>query len=90
MRRIILLIAAALMAVMMMVMSAPAIATPLGVSTDPADSVPDISIQSGQEGDPVWGYFSLSDGCVDFFGAIDVPGHSSDTSNEFQGPACLF
>ena len=91
MRRIILLIAAAaLMAAMMTVMSAPAFAAPLGVSTDPADYVPDISIQSGQEGDPVWGYFRLSDGCVDFFGAIDVPGHTSDTSDEFQGPVCLF
>lgn len=33
---------------------------------------------------------TVSDGCVDFFGAIDVPGHASDTSNEFQGPVCLF
>ena len=91
MRRIILLIAAAaLMAAMMTVMSAPAFAAPPGFSTDPADYVPDISIQSGQEGDPVWGYFSLSDGCVDFFGAVDVPGHTSDTSDEFQGPVCLF
>jgi hypothetical protein len=24
------------------------------------------------------------------FGALDVPGHTSDTSNEFQGPVCLF
>ena len=52
---------------------------------------PDISVRSGQPGDPVWGYFTLSsDGCVDFFGAIDVPGHTSDTSDEFQGPVCLF
>jgi len=90
MRRIILMItAAALMATMMTVMSAPAFAAPLGVSTDPIDYVPEFSVRSGQEGDPVWGYFSLSDGCVDFFGAIDVPGHSSDTSDEFQGPVCL-
>jgi hypothetical protein len=90
MRRIILLITAALMAATMTVLSAPAFAAPLGVSTDHVDYVADISIQLGQEGDQVWGYFSLSDGCVDFFGAIDVPAHSSDTSNEFQGPACLF
>jgi len=91
MRRIILLItAAALMAAMLTVLSVPALAAPPEVSTDPVGYVPDISIQSGQEGDPVWGYFSLSDGCVDFFGAVDVPGHTSDTSNEFQGPVCLF
>lgn len=90
MRRIFLVLtAAALMVVMITVMSAPAFAAPLGASIDPTDYVPDISIQSGQEGDPVWGYFSLSGGCVDFFGAIDVPGHTSDTSNEFQGPVCL-
>ena len=91
MRRIIMSVTVALvMAAMLTVMSASAFAAPPGVSTDPVDYVPDISIQSGQEGDPVWGYFSLSDGCVDFFGAIDVPGHTSDTSNEFQGPVCLF
>ncbi len=91
MRRILLVsMAAALMAVMITVMSVPAFAAPLGGSVDPVDYVPDISIQSGQEGNPVWGYFSLSGGCVDFFGAIDVPGHRSDTSNEFQGPVCLF
>ena len=52
--------------------------------------VPDISVRSGQPGDPVWGYLTVSDGCVDFFGALDVPGHTSDSSNEFQGPVCLF
>ncbi len=29
--------------------------------------------------------------CADSsFGAIDVPGHASDTSNEFRGPVCSF
>jgi hypothetical protein len=74
----------ALMAAMMVVMPVPAFA-----QTDGEEFVPDISVQSGQPGDPVWGYFTLSDGCVDFFGALDVPGHTSDTSNEFQGPVCL-
>ncbi len=51
--------------------------------------LPDVYVRTGQPGDPVRGYFTLSDGCVDFFGALDVPGHTSDTSNEFQGPVCL-
>ncbi len=68
-----------------------ATAVPAFAQTTPGEEfVPDISVQSGQPGDPVWGYFTLSDGCVDFFGALDVPGHTSDTSNEFQGPVCLF
>jgi hypothetical protein len=54
------------------------------------EASPDISVRSGQPGDPVWGYFTLSDGCADFFGAIDVPGHASDTSDDFQGPVCFF
>ena len=51
---------------------------------------PDISLRSGQPGDPGWGYYTLSDGCADFFGAIDVPGHASDTSDDFRGPVCFF
>ncbi len=68
---------------------AAAMATP--AFAQPGEEVsPDISVRSGQPGDPVWGYLTVSDGCVDFFGALDVPGHTSDTSNEFQGPVCLF
>ncbi len=74
----------ALMAVMMVIMAVPAAA-----QTGGEEFLPNISVQSGQAGDPVWGYFTLSNGCVDFFGALDVPGHTSDTSNEFQGPVCL-
>ena len=73
----------AVMAVMVLVMAVPAFAH------TGEEFLPDISVQSGQPGDPVWGYFTISDGCVDFFGALDVPGHTSDTSNEFQGPVCL-
>jgi hypothetical protein len=83
---------------MLSVLSAAAVLTATTVATAvPAfaqspdeEFVPDISVQSGQPGDPVWGYLTVSDGCVDFFGALDVPGHTSDSSNEFQGPVCLF
>jgi hypothetical protein len=54
------------------------------------ESSPDVSVRSGQPGDPVWGYFVLSDGCAEFFGAVDVPGHASDTSDDFRGPVCFF
>jgi hypothetical protein len=67
-----------------------ATAVPAFAQTPGGEFVPDISVQSGQPGDPVWGYLTISDGCVDFFGALDVPGHTSDSSNEFQGPVCLF
>ncbi len=68
-----------------------ATAVPAFAQTPGAEEfVPDISVRSGQPGDPVWGYLTISDGCVDFFGALDVPGHTSDSSNEFQGPVCLF
>ncbi len=83
-RSISVLAALAIMTAMMVVTAVPAFA-----QTGGEEFVPDIAVQSGQLGDPVWGYFTLSDGCVDFFGAIDVPGHTSDTSNEFQGPVCL-
>ena len=67
-----------------------ATAVPAFAQTPGEEFVPDISVRSGQPGDPVWGYLTVSDGCVDFFGALDVPGHTSDSSNEFQGPVCLF
>jgi hypothetical protein len=67
-----------------------ATAVPAFAQTPGEEFVPDIEVRSGQPGDPVWGYLTVSDGCVDFFGALDVPGHTSDTSNEFQGPVCLF
>ncbi len=82
------------------VLSAAAVLTATTVATavpafaqtpgEEEEFVPDISVRSGQPGDPVWGYLTVSDGCVDFFGALDVPGHTSDSSNEFQGPVCLF
>ena len=84
---------------MLSVLSAAAVLTATTVATAvPAfaqtpgeeEFVPDISVRSGQPGDPVWGYLTVSDGCVDFFGALDVPGHTSDSSNEFRGPVCLF
>ena len=86
-RRVSVLSAAALMAATIAATAVPAFAQTAG---EEASFLPDISVQSGQPGDPAWGYFTLSDGCVDFFGALDVPGHTSDTSNEFQGPVCLF
>ena len=89
MRRMVsVLSAAALMAAATAATAIPALAQTAG--EEASFFVPDISVRSGQPGDPVWGHFTLSDGCVDFFGAIDVPGHTSDTSNEFQGPVCLF
>ncbi len=86
MRRMVsVLSAAALVAAITVATAVPAFAQTTG-----GDAFsPDISVQVGQAGDPVWGYFTLSDGCVDFFGALDVPGHTSDSSNEFQGPVCL-
>ena len=85
MKRIISFLAVmAAVAAMVAAMAMPAFAQP------GEEFVPDISVQSGQPGDPVWGYLTISDGCVDFFGALDVPGHTSDSSNEFQGPVCLF
>ena len=90
MRRMVsVLSAAALMAAATAATAVPAFAQTAG--EEAAFFVPDISVRSGQPGDPVWGYFTLSsDGCVDFFGALDVPGHTSDSSNEFRGPVCLF
>jgi hypothetical protein len=67
-----------------------AMAMPALAQTGEEEFSPDISVRSGQPGDPVWGYFTLSDGCADFFGAIDVPGHTSDTSDDFRGPVCFF
>ena len=67
-----------------------ATAVPAFAQSPGEEFVADISVRSGQPGDPVWGYLTISDGCVDFFGALDVPGHTSDSSNEFQGPVCLF
>ena len=85
MKRIISFLAVmAAVAAMVAAMAMPAFAQP------GEEFVPDISVRSGQPGDPVWGYLTVSDGCVDFFGALDVPGHTSDSSNEFQGPVCLF
>ncbi len=85
MRRIVsVLSAAALVAAMTVATAVPAFAQPTG-----EEFVPDISVRVAGPGAPVWGHFTLSDGCVDFFGAIDVPGHTSDSSNEFQGPVCL-
>jgi hypothetical protein len=66
-----------------------AMAMPAFAQTGEEEFSPDISVRSGQPGDPVWGYFTLSDGCADFFGAIDVPGHASDTSDDFRGPVCF-
>ncbi len=89
MRRMVsVLSAAALMAAATAATAVPAFAQTPGEEEE-EEFVPDISVRSGQPGDPVWGYLTISDGCVDFFGALDVPGHTSDTSNEFQGPVCL-
>ena len=79
MRRIVaVLTAAAIMVAMMLTTATPAFAAPW-----------DFSATVGEPGDPVSGYLTVSGGCVDFYGAIDVPGHQSDTSNEFSGPVCL-
>ena len=88
MRRMVsVLSAVAIVAATTVATAVPAFAqTPTGVE----EFLPDISVRSGQPGDPVWGYLTISDGCVDFFGALDVPGHTSDTSDDFQGPVCLF
>ncbi|MDP8899620.1 MAG: hypothetical protein M3N33_00410 [Actinomycetota bacterium] len=87
MRRMVsVLSAAALVAATTVATAVPAFAQTTGAE----EFLPDISVRSGQPGDPVWGYLTISDGCVDFFGAIDVPGHASDTSDDFQGPVCLF
>ena len=91
MRRIILLITAAtLMAAMLTVVSVPAFAAPPAFSTDPVDYVTDISIQWAQEVYTVWCSFNLSYACVDFIRAVDLPSHTSDTSDEFQAPVWLF
>ena len=86
MRRLVsILSAAAVLTATMVATAVPAFAQIPG-----EEFVPDISVRSGQPGDPVWGYFTLSDGCADFFGAVDVPGHTSDTSDDFRGPVCFF
>ena len=82
MRRILLVLStAALMMALIVATAMPAFAAPWDFS---------ISVPQEQTGGYVSGYLTVSDGCVDFFGALDVPGHTSDTSNEFQGPVCLF
>ncbi len=82
MRRILLVIsAAAVMVALTLATALPAFAAPWDFS---------VSVSPEQTGGSVSGYLTVSDGCVDFFGAIAVPGHTSDTSNEFQGPVCLF
>jgi hypothetical protein len=86
MRRLVSILSAAAVLTATMV----ATAVPAFAQIPSEEFVPDISVRSGQPGDPVWGYLTVSDGCVDFFGALDVPGHTSDSSNEFQGPVCLF
>ena len=88
MRRMVsVLSAAAIVAATAVATAVPAFAQNAGVEEA---FLPDISVRSGQPGEPVWGYLTISDGCVDFFGAIDVPGRTSDTSDDFQGPVCLF
>jgi hypothetical protein len=88
MKRIISFLAVmAAVAAMVAAMAIPAFAQP---GEEEEEFSPDISVRSGQPGDPVWGYFTLSDGCADFFGAVDVPGHTSDTSDDFRGPVCFF
>jgi hypothetical protein len=73
------------------ILAATTVATAVPAFAQTGEEVsPDISVRSGQPGDPVWGHFTLSDGCADFFGAIDVPGHASDTSDDFRGPVCFF
>ena len=82
MRRILLVLsAAALMVALTLATAIPAFASPFDFS---------ISVAPEQTGGHLSGHLTVSDGCVNFFGAIDVPGHTSDTSNEFQGPVCLF
>ena len=89
MRRLVsVLSAAAVLTATTVATAVPAFAQTPGEEEE--EFAPDISVRSGQPGDPVWGYLTISDGCVDFFGALDVPGHTSDSSNEFQGPVCLF
>jgi hypothetical protein len=81
-KRILMVLMVALVMVAMMVTTGiPAFAAPWDFSA---------SVPQEQTGGYVSGYLTVSDGCVDFFGALDVPGHTSDTSNEFQGPVCLF
>ena len=75
------LMVALVMVAMMVTTAIPAFAAPWDFS---------VSVPQEQTGGYVSGYLTVSDGCVDFFGALDVPGHTSDTSNEFQGPVCLF
>ncbi len=79
------LLVAAVMAAMIAATAVPGLAYPgefgfsLAVSEEQTGGVGSGSLE-----------LTISDGCVDFFGAIDAPGHASDTSDDFQGPVCLF
>ncbi len=75
---------------MMLFMATPALAL---VGDNPALAASrhiSFLVHVGHRGGPFFGHLSFSGGCVSGFGAIDVPGHTSNTSNEFPRPVCLF